>query len=156
MRPAVYKHCMYLAVGWDGIRSIPRRAHTERPGPRWPQPHLANGICGVGTQCTGPRTKINECSTARGGGAGESVQYERTERAAGGDRVCAALAITSRGFDSWLAHETRAEKSSEAAPRRHRRPPRRRCRLPPINTRTPTVFPARAGTQRHRRPPPRR
>lgn len=97
------------------MRSIPRRANSKRPEPRRrPQPHLPRGRRGVGTQCTGPRTKGDDHNSAREDYT--DVLHERL--AAAVCTVCAALVVTSHSFDSW---RTRMTSLSASMPRRHRR-----------------------------------
>lgn len=138
MRPAVYKHCNVASrMGRDTINtaSSAQRAAGATPAPT--SPSERNLRCRDTVHWTADKNRRVQHGSWRG--PGESVQYERTEWSAGGNRVCAALAVTSRGFDSWLADETRAVKSAEAAPRRHRRralhsPPRHSHRINTMNS----------------------
>lgn len=91
------------------MRSIPRRAHSERPGPRRPQPHLSHGICDV------DNTVHWTADARRRMQHDGSVQHGRTERAAGDGRVRAALAVTSRGFDSWRTRAARRRRPRRGA-----------------------------------------
>lgn len=64
MWPAVYKHSNSRTER-DAINTA--SSESERPGPRWPQPHLASGLSGRNTLCTGPRVKSNATMRERSG-----------------------------------------------------------------------------------------
>lgn len=142
MWPAVYKHSNSRTER-DAINTA--SSDSERPGPRWPQPHLASGLSGGNTLCTGPRVKTNATPRERAG---------RTYCVSGWLRPCVRRP-TCYVTEFWqLAHEANAARQSRAASRAAAPLAARHAPPPPINTWTPTARQAASHARPFVRPVP--